>query len=90
LSVLDDGTARKVTAIELRGPDRIAIRHEPCAAPPERRAIGYCLHGEQLGGGNAVTDDWSSRARQPPRGLDAEWLFDFPLQSTLLPVAVGG
>ena len=89
-SVLDDGTARKVHAIELRGPDRIAIRHEPCAAPPARRAIGYCLHGEQLGRGNAVTDDWTSRARQSPRGLDAEWLFDFPLQATLLPLAVGG
>jgi hypothetical protein len=89
-SVLDGGTPRKVTGIELRGADRIAIRHEPCAAPPDRREVGYCLFGEELGRGNAVTDDWSDRARQPPRGLDAAWLFDFPLQATLLPVAVRG
>ena len=87
-SVLDDGRrSRAVRAIELRGGDRIVLRHDPCSGPPERREIGYCLHGEQLGRGNAVTDDWSARGA-PPRGLDAAWRFDFPLQATMLPVAV--
>jgi GAF domain-containing protein len=86
-SVLDEGRRRAVTAIELRGGDGIVLRHEPCAGPPERREVGYCLFGEQLGRGNAVTDDWGGRG-QPPRGLDAAWRFDFPLQATLLPVAV--
>jgi hypothetical protein len=85
-SVLDEGRRRAVAAIELRGSDRIVVRHEPCAGPPERREVGYCLFGEQLGRGNAVTDDWGSRG-QPLRGLDAAWRFDFPLQATLLPVA---
>ena len=86
-SVFDEGRSRAVGAIELRGADRIALRHEACTGAPERREVGYCLHGEQLGRGNAVTDDWSARG-QPPRGLDAAWRFDFPLQATLLPVAV--
>ncbi len=86
-SVFDEGRGRAVAAIELRGADRIALRHEACAGAPERREVGYCLHGEQLGRGNAVTDDWGARG-QPPRGLDATWRFDFPLQATLLPVAV--
>ena len=87
-SVLDDGRGRAVQAMELRGADRIAPRHEPCTGAPERRAVGYCLFGEQLGRGNAVTDDWSARGTALPRGLDAAWRFDFPLQATLLPVAV--
>ena len=73
--------------MELRGADRIALRHEACTGAPERREVGYCLLGEQLGRGNAVSDDWSARG-QPPRGLDATWRFDFPLGATLLPVAV--
>ena len=86
-SVFDEGRGRAVAAIELRGGDRVVLRHEACTGAPERREVGYCLHGEQLGRGNAVTDDWSARG-QPPRGLDAAWRFDFPLQATLLPVAV--
>ena len=86
-SVLDEGRQRAVSAIELRGGDRIVLRHEACAGAPERREIGYCLFGEQVGRGNAVTDDWGARGQPLPRGLDAAWRFDFPLQATLLPVA---
>ena len=85
-SVFDEGRGRAVGAIELRGGDRVVLRHEACTGAPERREVGYCLFGEQLGRGNAVTDDWSARGA-PPRGLDAAWRFDFPLQATLLPVA---
>jgi hypothetical protein len=80
-----------VNAIELPrggGGDRIVLRHEPCSGAPGRREVGYCLFGEQVGRGNAVTDDWASHGA-PPRGLDpAAWRFDFPLQATLLPVPV--
>ncbi|GAA0580425.1 hypothetical protein GCM10009416_18510 [Craurococcus roseus] len=86
-SAFDEGRPRIVKAIELRGADRIALRHEPCTGPPERREVGYCLLGEQLGRGNAVTDDWSGIGAILPRGFDAAWRFDFPLQATLRPVA---
>jgi hypothetical protein len=86
-SVSDEGRPRIVKAVELRGADCVVLRHESCAGPPERREVGYCLFGEQLGRGNAVTDDWGARGAPPPRGLDAAWRFDFPLQATLLPVA---
>jgi hypothetical protein len=89
-SVLDDGQPRAVNAIELPrgGGDRIVLRHEPCSGAPGRREVGYCLFGEQVGRGNAVSDDWASHGA-PPRGLDpAAWRFDFPLQATLLPVPV--
>ena len=69
-SVLDGGRSRAVAAMELRGGDRIVLRHEACTGPPDRREVAYCLHGEQLGRGNAVTDDWGARGR-PPHGLDA-------------------
>ncbi|MBV1795678.1 hypothetical protein [Siccirubricoccus sp. G192] len=87
-SVLDQGASRAVTAMELMGTDRILLRHEPCLGGAQRRAIGYCLHGEQVGRGNAVTDDWSAYASLPP-GLGADWRFDFPLQATLLPIIAG-
>jgi hypothetical protein len=86
-SVLDDSRPRVVKAVELRDADRVVLRHEPCAGPPERREVGYCLFGEQVGRGNAVTDDWGARGAPLPRGLDAAaWRFDLPLQATLLPV----
>lgn len=86
-SVFDDGRPRVVKAIELRGADRVALRHEPCAGPQGRREVGYCLFGEQLGRGNAVTDDWGGTGAILPRGFDAAWRFDLPLQATLRPVA---
>ncbi len=90
-AVLDEGRERSVSGIELRGPDRIVLRHEACTGAPTRREIGYCLYGEQLGRGNAVTDDWAERGAPLPRGLDpAAWRIDFPLQATLLPIAVRG
>jgi hypothetical protein len=61
------------------------IHHEPCIGGPQHRAVGYCLNGEQLGRGNAVTDDWSAHASLP-HGLDEDWRFDFPLQATLVPI----
>ena len=67
------------------GSDRILIRHEACSPGPHAREVGYCLLGEQVGRGNAITDDWSAQARPPP-GLDHAWCFDFPLQATLVPV----
>ena len=85
--LLDEGRTRAVGGIELRGPDRIALRHEARTGAAERCEVGYCLFGEQLGRGNAVTDDWASRGA-PPRGLDAAGRFDFPLQATQLPVPV--
>ena len=86
-SVFDQGRSRPVSSVELGGADRIVLRHEGCTGPTERRAVGYCLLGEQLGRGNAITDDWGGLG-PPPTGLDAGWRFDFPLQATLLPVAV--
>ncbi len=87
-SVFDEGGARRaVAALEVAGPDRLLLRHAPCTGAPGRRAVGYCLFGQQLGRGNAVTDDWATRGA-PPAGLGAAWRFDLPLQATLLPVPV--
>jgi hypothetical protein len=84
-SVFDRAAKRAVTAMALRGSDQVLIRHEPCIGGPQHRAVGYCLNGEQLGRGNAVTDDWSAHASLP-HGLDEDWRFDFPLQATLVPI----
>jgi hypothetical protein len=85
-SVFDGGARRGVVAMEIVGADRILLRHEACTAGPEAREVGYCLLGEQVGRGNAVTDDWAAQAVPLPHGLDEDWRFDFPLQATLLPV----
>ena len=88
-SVFDRGAPRPVSALEIAGPDRLLLRHAACTGGPQERAVGYCLFGEQLGRGNAVTDDWGERAPSLP-GLDGTWRFDFPLQSTLLPAGPAG
>lgn len=87
-SVFDGDAPRPVAAMEVAGADRLLLRHAACSGDPERRAVGYCLFGEQLGRGNAVTDDWSAHAPPLP-GLDGGWRFDMPLQATLLPVVAG-
>jgi hypothetical protein len=91
-SVLDDGARRRVTGLEIAGPDRLRLRHAACTGPAGQRALGYALFGEQLGRGNAVTDDWGEGDARPPppapAGLSREWRFDLPLQATLLPVPV--
>ncbi len=84
-SVFDSGIRRTVHGMQIVGVDRILLRHEACTRGPGRREIGYCLLGEQLGRGNAVTDGWSSQAALA--GLGPEWRFDFPLQGTLIPMA---
>jgi hypothetical protein len=84
-SVFDRAAKRAVTAMALRGSDQVLIHHEPCIGGSQHRAVGYCLNGEQLGRGNAVTDDWSAHASLP-HGLDEDWRFDFPLQATLVPI----
>ena len=84
-SIFDRGEQRAVTAMELKTADQILIRHEACTGDLQRRSLGYCLNGEQVGRGNAVTDDWSRHASSIP-GLDQEWQIDFPLQASLLPI----
>jgi hypothetical protein len=84
-SVFDSGIRRTVHGMQIVGVDRILLRHEACTRSPGRREIGYCLFGEQLGRGHAVTDSWSSQAALA--GLGPAWRFDFPLQGTLVPIA---
>lgn len=90
-TVLEGEAARRVTGVALQGADRLLLRHEPCTAGATR-VVGYCLLGQQLGRGNAITDDWATGLGAPglPPGLGAEWRFDLPLQATLLPVPVAG
>jgi len=84
-SVTTLGETRAVHSVHRAGPTRLLLRHQ-IAGP--RRTIGYCLYGERLGRGNAITDDWGAMGEMP-EGMAPAWRFDMPLQPTLRPLYAG-
>jgi hypothetical protein len=84
-SVTTLGETRAVHSVHRAGPTRLLLRHQ-IAGP--RRTIAYCLFGERLGRGNAITDDWGSMGEMPD-GMAPDWRFDMPLQPTLRPLYAG-
>ena len=83
VTTLDE--TRAVHSVHRAGPTRLLLRHQ-IAGP--RRTVGYCLYGERLGRGNAITDDWGSIGEMPD-GMAPDWRFDMPLQPTLRPLYAG-
>jgi hypothetical protein len=87
--IWDDVTGRAVTAVAVVNATQLRLTHAACTGTAAQRKVSYCLYGQELGQGNGIYDNFSSRPNPTgwPAGFGSEWKFDWPLRGSLVEMA---